>query len=89
MTPFLTISLRLHSICSQYSMGTFLWAHWTGVMLQLVLMVQVPDIFPIVLKESRKACFREIMSWTTAVVQGEVTSWDFTLRTDFNLMFEV
>ena len=82
ITPFSTISLRVHSICSKYSMGTFLHACWTGIMVGLVLIVSVPDIFPMVLKEAGKACFRAIMSWTTAVVQGEVTLVDFTLRPD-------
>ena len=39
ITPFLTILLRVHSICSLYSMGTFLQACWTGVMLGSILMM--------------------------------------------------
>ena len=49
-------------------------------MLRLVLLVYVPDIFPIVSKEAGKATFRAIMSWNVVVVQGEVTLVDCALR---------
>ena len=39
-----------------------------------------PGHIPYGIKEAWKAHFRAIMSWTMAVVQGEVTSVNFTLR---------
>ena len=70
MTPFVTMSLSVHSICSQYSMGTFCQACCPGGMKGSVLMVYVLRMLPMVSKELGKACFNTIMSWTSAVVQG-------------------
>ena len=39
MTPLLTMSSRVHSICSWYSMGTLHWACCTGSMEGSVMMV--------------------------------------------------
>ena len=41
-----------------------------------------PRHIPYDIKEAGKACFREIMSWTMTVVQGEATLVDFYLRAD-------
>ena len=68
--PLSTMSLRVHSICSWYSMGTFLWACWTGRMEGSILMVYVPDMLPIVLNELGKAHFKVMMSWATGVTGG-------------------
>ena len=43
-------------------------------------------MLPMVSKESGKACFNTIMSWTGHVVQGAVALVDCTFRTDFREM---
>ena len=62
MTPLSTMSLRACSICSQYSMGTFHWACWTGAMEGSLLMVYIQDILSMVSKEPGQACFKVMMS---------------------------
>ena len=84
ITPFLTISLRVHSICSLYLMRTFLQACGTEVTLQSVLKVQLPDIFPMILKKAGKAHFRVSMSWTMVVVQEADALVYFALRADLD-----
>ena len=82
MIPLLTMSLRVCSICSWYSMGTLHWACCTGGMEGLLLMVYVPGMLPMVSKELGNACFNVIMSRTWAVVQGEAALGDCALRVD-------
>ena len=86
ITPLLTTSSRVHSICSQYSVGTFCQACWTGVTEGLVLMVWVSEVLPMVLKEFGKAHFKATMSQTMAVEVGEVTFDNFALRADLGLV---
>ena len=47
IAPLVTMSVRVHSICSWYCMGTFFWACWTGGTEGSVLMVYVADMLPI------------------------------------------
>ena len=70
-----TMSLRVHSIWSQYSMGTFLWACWTEGMVGLVLMVLVQGMLPMVLKEQGIVHSSAAMSWATAVGGLVVSAW--------------
>ena len=67
ITPLVTMSLRVHSIYSQYSMGIFLLAFWTRGTEGSVLMLYVPGMLPTVSNEPRKAHFRAMMSWATTV----------------------
>ena len=80
ITPLPTMLLRVCLICSQYSMDTFCQVCWTGVMVRSVLIKYVPDMLPIVSKESGKACFKVMMSLTISVEVGIVTSADLDLR---------
>ena len=67
MTPWVTMSFRLHTSCSWYLIGTFLWGCWIGDTEGSVLMVYVPGMFPMVLNKPGKACFRATMSQATTV----------------------
>ena len=62
ITSSVTISYGVHSICSWYSMGTFLLVCWIGGMEGLVLMVYVPDMVSIVLNEPGKVHLKVMMS---------------------------
>ena len=73
MTPLVTMSSSVFSICSQYSMGTLQWVCCMGRPLGSVLMVYIPDMLPVVSKELGNACFNAFMSETWAVKQGEVS----------------
>ena len=55
-----------------------------------VLMVYIPDMLPMVLKESGKAGFKVTMSWTTAV-EGDISvTLDFMgLNADFSFLVGV
>ena len=68
--PLLTISLRVCSVCSWYSMDTFHCECWTGRMEGSVLMVCILDMLPVVSKEPGNAHFKVTMSWATAVEEG-------------------
>ena len=66
--------------------GTLCQACWMGRTVQWILMVKAPQMLPMVSKESRKACFNDIMSWTMDVEQGAVTLVNCALWIDLRGM---
>ena len=73
IAPLLTISSRVHSLCSQYCMGTFYQVCWTGRMEGSVLMVYILNMLPMVSKELGKA-HSKMMPWATMVEGGVVVT---------------
>ena len=87
LTPLLTMSLRVHLICSWHSVDTFHWACWMGRKEGSVLMVCIPYMFPMVLKEPENAHFKAVMSWATVVEGGVTVACGFMgLRADFGFV---
>ena len=81
MTPLATMSSSFsHLFLVLY--GHLLLGMLDGEKLGSVLMVYIPDMLPMVLKELGKACFSAIVFWTWAVEEGEVTLGNCTLRAD-------
>ena len=82
MTPLLTMSLRVCSICSQNAMGTFCWACCPGGMEGSVLNGIGPGMLPMVSKELGMLASMPICVQTWVVVHWKITLGDCTLWVD-------
>ena len=79
MTPFVTMSLRVHSICFQVLYGYLLLGMLYWGYGRVSPDGAGPGMLPMVSKELGNAGFNAIMSWTWVVVQGDVALGDCTL----------